>query len=164
MSRVLYVRISRKEAIFDGLYPTKEDIVDDFHAHDEENTEEEESEVTVTEIDDLRNECMRETEEDINRRLLQNHEVVSKGCSRKKKSPVWEFFLPFRKVACDDGAIWYYCTFCHCVEPITLQETMKGVIKYTKKTPPAYGTMSFMGMVTSSPVSCHSLSCRRTHI
>ena len=28
------------------------------------------------EIDDLRNECMRETEEDINRRLLQNHEVV----------------------------------------------------------------------------------------
>ena len=75
---------------------------------------------------------MSETEEDINRIILQKHEVVNKGCSRKKKSPVWAFFLPFRKVACDDGAIWYYCTLCHCVEPITLQETMKGVIKYTK--------------------------------
>ena len=63
------------------------------------------SEVTVTEIDDLRNECMRETEEYINRRLLQNHEVVNKGCYRKKKSLVWNFSLPFRKVALDDGAI-----------------------------------------------------------
>ena len=89
--------------------------------------------MTVMKIDDLLNECMRETEEDINRRLLRNHEVVNKGCSRKKKSPVWDFFLPFRKVACDDEAIWYYCTLCHFVEPITLQEMMKGVIKYTKK-------------------------------
>ena len=120
--------------------------------------------MTVMEIDDLRNECMRETEEDINRGILQNHEVVNKVCSRKKNSPVWAFSLPFRKVACNDGAIWYYCTLCHCVEPITLQETMKGVIKYTKKTPPAYGTMSFMDMVKSSLVSCHSLSCIITHI
>ena len=41
------------------------------------------SEVTVVEIDDFRNDCMKETEKDINRRLLQNHEVVNKGCSRK---------------------------------------------------------------------------------
>ena len=77
---------------------------------------------------------MRVTEEDIKRRLLQNHEVVNKGCSRKKKSHVWAFFLPFRKFARKDGAICYYCTLCHCVEPITLQEMMKGVIKCTKKT------------------------------
>ena len=121
------------------------------------------SELTVMEIEDLRNYCMRQTEEEINRRLLQNHEVVNKGFSRKKKSPVWDFSLPFRKVDLNDGAIWYYCTLCHCVEPTTLQETMKGVIKYTKKTPPEYGTTSLMNMVTSSPVSCNSLSCRRTH-
>ena len=123
--------MSRKEAIFDGLSPTKEDIVDDFHADDEDSKEEKESEVTVMEIDDFRNECMSETEEDINRILLRNHEVVNNGCSRKKKSPVWAFYLPFRKVACNAGAIWYYCTLFHCVETTTLQETMKGVIKYT---------------------------------
>ena len=89
--------------------------------------------MTVMEIDDLRNECMKETEEDINRRLLRKHEAVNKGCSRKKKSPVWAFSLLFRKIARNDGAIWYYCTLCHSVEPITLQETIKGVIKYTKK-------------------------------
>ena len=105
--------MSRKEYI--------EDTVDDLHADNEDNIEEEESEVTVMEIDDLRNECMRDNQEDINRRLLQNHEVVNKVCSRKKKSPVWDFFLPFRKVACNDGAIWYICTLCHCAEPITLQ-------------------------------------------
>ena len=112
--------MSRKEAIFDGLY-TNEDIVDYFPVYDEDNIEEEVSEVTVMEIDNLRSECMRETEEDINWRLLQNHEVVNKVCSRKKKIPAWEFLLPFRKVARDYGAIWYYCTLCHCVEPITLQ-------------------------------------------
>ena len=36
--RVLYVRMSRKEDIFDDMYPTKEDIVDDLHADDEDNT------------------------------------------------------------------------------------------------------------------------------
>ena len=76
----------------------KEDTVDDVHADNEDNIEEEESEVTVMEIDDLRNECMRETEENTNRRLLRNHEMVNKGCSRKKKSPVWAFFLPFQKM------------------------------------------------------------------
>ena len=160
--RVLYVWMSRKEAIFDGN-STKEDIVDDLHVDDEDNIGEEESEVTVMEIDNFRNECMRETEEYMNRRLLQNHEVVNKGCSRKNKSHVWAFSLPFLKFARDDGAIWYYCTLCHCVEPITLQETLKGVIKIHEKTPPAYGTMSFMDMVTSSPVSCHSLSFRINH-
>ena len=155
--------MSSNEDIFDGL-STKKEIADDLPVDDEYNIEEEVSEVTVMEIEDLRNECMRETEEDINRRLLQNHEVVNKGCSRKNESPVWAFLLPFCKVAHDDGDIWYYCTLCHCVEPITLQETMTGVIKYTKKTPPEYGTMYLIEMVTSSPVSCHSLSCRRTHI
>ena len=92
--RFLYVRMSRNEVKFDGLY-TKEDIVDDLPVDDEDNIYEEVSEVTVMEIDDLRNECMRETEEYINRRLLQNHEVINKGCSRKKKSPVWAFSLPF---------------------------------------------------------------------
>ena len=67
--------MSRNEAI--------EDTVDDLHTDDEDNIEEEDSEVTVIEIEDLRNECMRETEEDINSRLLRNHEVVNKGCSRK---------------------------------------------------------------------------------
>ena len=60
----------RKGAIFDGLSPTKEDTVDDFPVEYEENIEEEEYEVTVMDIDDLKNECMRETEEYINRRLL----------------------------------------------------------------------------------------------
>ena len=74
--------MSRKEATFDGMY-TKEDIVDDLPVDDEYNIEEEVSEVTAMEIEDLRNECMRETEEDISRRLLQKHEVVNTGCSRK---------------------------------------------------------------------------------
>ena len=85
------------------------------------------------EIDNLRNEYVRETEDNLNRRLLQNHKEVNKGCSQKKSSPVWAFSLPFRKVACDDGASWYYCTLCHCVNLITQQETMKGVVKYTEK-------------------------------
>ena len=69
---IIMVRMSRKEAIFDGL-STKEDIVDTFPVDDEDNIEEEVSEVTVMEIDDFRNECMRETEDDLNRILLQNH-------------------------------------------------------------------------------------------
>ena len=52
------------------------------------------SEVTVVEIDNLRNECVREIEDDLNRRLLRNHKEVNKGCSFKKKSPVWDFFPP----------------------------------------------------------------------
>ena len=73
-----------KEAIFDDVSPTKDDIVDNFPVDNEDNIYEEESEVTVMEKDELRNECMREMEEDINRRLLRNHEVVNKGCSRKR--------------------------------------------------------------------------------
>ena len=46
--------MSRKEAIFDGL-STKDDIVDDLPVYDEDNIEEEESKVTVMEIDDFRN-------------------------------------------------------------------------------------------------------------
>ena len=61
----------------------KEDTVDDFHADNEENIEEEESEVTVMEIDNLRNECMRETEEEINRRLLRNRLCMS-GCPGRR--------------------------------------------------------------------------------
>ena len=58
--RVIYVSMSSKEAIFDGL-STKEDIVDYFPVDNEDNIEEGVSEVTVLEIGDLRNECMRET-------------------------------------------------------------------------------------------------------
>ena len=46
------VRMSRKEAIFDGL-STKEDIVDAFHVDDKNIMEGEVSEETVMEIDDL---------------------------------------------------------------------------------------------------------------
>ena len=92
------------------------------------------SEATVMEIDYLRNECVRDMEDDLNKRTLQYHNEVNKGCYRKKKSFVWAFFLPFRKFDCNDGAIWYYCTLCHYFKPITQQETMKGVVKYTKKT------------------------------
>ena len=96
--------MSTNEAIFDVL-STKEDIVDDLPVEDEDNIDEEVYEMTGMDIDNFRNECMRETKEDINRRLLQNHGVVNKGCFRKKKSSVWAFYLLFCKVACDDGAI-----------------------------------------------------------
>ena len=45
--------MSRKEAIFYVLSPTKDDIVDYLPADDEDNIEEEEYEVTVMEIDNL---------------------------------------------------------------------------------------------------------------
>ena len=45
--------MSRKEDIFYGLSPTKEDIVDTFPVDDKDNIEEEVSEATVTEIDNL---------------------------------------------------------------------------------------------------------------
>ena len=67
--RVLMVRMSNKEAIFDGIY-TREVMVDAFPVDDEENLEGEVSKVTVMEIDNLRDKCVRETEEDLNRRLL----------------------------------------------------------------------------------------------
>ena len=79
IQRALFFRMSRKEAIFYDM-SAKEDIVDDIPVDDEDNIEEEESEVTVMEIENLRNERMREIEEDINMRLLQNNEVVNKGC------------------------------------------------------------------------------------
>ena len=53
-------------------------------------------------------------------------------------SPVWIFFLPFRNLACSNGATWYYFTLCHSFELSAHRETMKGVVKYTK-THPAYG-------------------------
>ena len=74
------VGMSSKEAIFHGL-STQEDILDTFPADGEDNIEEEVSEATVVEIDYLRNECMRETEDNLNRILLQNHKEVNKGCS-----------------------------------------------------------------------------------
>ena len=46
------VRMSRKEDVLDGM-STKEDMVDALHVDDEDNIEEEVSEATVTEIDDL---------------------------------------------------------------------------------------------------------------
>ena len=45
------------------------------------------SEATVTEIGDFRNECARETEDNLNSRLLQNYREVNKVFYLKKKSP-----------------------------------------------------------------------------
>ena len=78
------VRMSRKEDTFDGLY-TKETIVDSTPVEYEDNLEGEMrekswSEATVTEIDNFRNGYVRETEDDLNRRLLQKHKEVNKGC------------------------------------------------------------------------------------
>ena len=42
------------------------------------------SEATVMEIDDLRNECVRETQDDLNRRLLRKNKEVNKGCYLKE--------------------------------------------------------------------------------
>ena len=58
--RVLYVRMSRKDVIFDGVY-TKEEIVDALPFDYKDNIEEDVSEVTVMDIEDLWNKCMRET-------------------------------------------------------------------------------------------------------
>ena len=68
------VRMSRKEAIFDGL-SMKESIVDATPVENEGKLKrgviyQSGSEVTVMEIDGLQNECVRETEGDLNRRLL----------------------------------------------------------------------------------------------
>ena len=57
------LRMSRKEAIFSGM-STKEDIVDYIPVENEDNLEGEVREksgyeVTVMEIDNLRNECVR---------------------------------------------------------------------------------------------------------
>ena len=46
------------------------------------------SEVTAKKIEDLRNGCVREMEDHLNRRLLGNYKEVNKGCYRKKKSHV----------------------------------------------------------------------------
>ena len=37
------------------------------------------------EIDYFGNECVRETEEELNKRLLQNHKEVNKGCSKNRR-------------------------------------------------------------------------------
>ena len=69
-----------------------------MHVDDEKNIEEEVSEVTVTEIDNLRNDCIRETEDDLNRRLLRNHKEVNKGCSRKRRVLCGPFSSRFGKL------------------------------------------------------------------
>ena len=91
------VRMSRKAAIFDGLF-TKEDIVNAFHVDDEYNIEDEVSEATVMEIDNIQNECMREMEDDLNRILLQNHKDVNKGCYLKKRVLCGPFSSHFGKL------------------------------------------------------------------
>ena len=69
------VRMSLNEDIFDGL-PTNNAIADAIFV-DEEDTlegkarEQSGSEATVMKIDNFRNECVRETEDNLNRRLLQ---------------------------------------------------------------------------------------------
>ena len=58
LPRVLMVRMSRNEAIFDGL-STKQDIFDALSVENEDIIEGEVSEATVMEIDNFRNECVR---------------------------------------------------------------------------------------------------------
>ena len=82
--------------------------------------------MTVTEIEDFQNECVKETEDHLYRTIIGNRKEVNKGCSIKNKSPVWAFSIPFCNIACSDGAIWYYCTLCNCVEPSTTRETTTG--------------------------------------
>ena len=88
--RVIYIRMSKKEAI--------EDTVDDLHSENEDNIEKEESEVTVLEIDNFRNECMRERDEDINRKLLRNHEVVKRDILGKRRVLCGPFPSHFEKL------------------------------------------------------------------
>ena len=97
----------------------------------------------------LRNESVGDMEENLNRRLLGNHKEVNKVCCRKNKSSIWKFSLPFLNVDFRDRATWYYFTLCHSVEPGSQRETMKEVVKYTKKRHPYYGTMSSPGMPSS---------------
>ena len=54
--------------------------------------------MTVREIDNLRNKCMKETKEDINRRILQNHEVINKGCPGKLRVLCGTFYSHFVKL------------------------------------------------------------------
>ena len=77
-------------------------------------------EVIVMEIEDLRSECVRETEDHLNRMLHSNQREVNKVCSRKRRV-MCSLFLPFWDLACSDVAIWYYCTLCHCVKQSTSQ-------------------------------------------
>ena len=126
------------EAIVDGI-STKDATVDYILVVNEEKLkgeggEQSGYEVTVMEIEYLRNECVRETEKHLNRILLDNHKEVTKVYSRKNKTPVWAFFLPFRNLDCSDVSIWYYFTLCHCVNPSTLQKNEGGGEIYEKNT------------------------------
>ena len=76
----------------------KEDTVDALSVDNEDNIEEEVSEATVTEIDDYRNYCMKERDDNLNRILLQNHKEVNKGCSRKKRVLCGHFSSHFGKL------------------------------------------------------------------
>ena len=78
--KVLRFKISKKGAIFDCLY-TKGNKFDALPVDDEDNIEDEVSEVTTKKINYYRNECMRETEDDLKRKLVQNHREFNKRCS-----------------------------------------------------------------------------------
>ena len=72
--RVLIVRISSNEAIVDGL-SENEAIVDDNRVDNEENLkgevgEQPGSEMTVMEINYLQNEYVRETDDNLNKRIF----------------------------------------------------------------------------------------------
>ena len=92
------------------------------------------SESTVTEIDDFRNECVRETEDDLNRRLLRNHKDFNKRCSKKWRFRCGTLYCHLGKLICNDVSIWYYFTLCHCVNPSTLQKNEGGGEIYEKNT------------------------------
>ena len=90
--------MSTKEAIVND-FPMKDAIFENIPVNNEEDflgegAEKSGSEVTVMEIDDLRNECVMETEDHLNRRLLGNHYEVNKVYSRKKVSLNLGLFIP----------------------------------------------------------------------
>ena len=76
---------------------------------------------------------MRETEEDINRRHLKNHEVVKKGCYIKRRVLCGPLSSHFEKLLemMELSGIIARCAI--LLSRSKLQETMKGVIKNTKK-------------------------------
>ena len=89
LKTVLVVRVSMKEAIV-YVMSIKYTIFENSCVDNEDNFEMEGgeqagSEVIVMEIEDLRSECVRETEDHLNRMLHSNQGEVNKVCSRKRR-------------------------------------------------------------------------------
>ena len=92
------------------------------------------SEVTVLDIEDLQNYCVRETGDHLNMMILGNNKEAKKGCYIKKKIPMWDFFFLFSNIACSDGGIYYYFTLSLCQYEHTTINNKRGVEIYEKNT------------------------------